>query len=82
MPMRRRQTILVMLAMFAAAGALFPWADEYRFICAGLAFVLIALVAIGRVRAHYEQLTKNSGADETLARVQRIREERAKRFSR
>ena len=82
MRMRRRQTILVMLAMFAVAGALWPWADKYRYICAGLAALLIAFVAMARVRGHYEQMMKNSGSDETMSRVQQIRDERAKRFNR
>lgn len=82
MPMRRLQALLVMLALLGAAGALFPWADRYRLTSAALAFAIILTVLILRVRGHYKQLSSSSGAEETMARIERIREARAKRFNR
>jgi hypothetical protein len=82
MPMRRMQALLVMLALLGAAGAIFPWADRYRLTSAALAFAIISTVAILRVRGHHKQLSRSSGAEETMARVQRIRDSRAKRFNR
>ncbi len=80
--MRRLQALLVMLALLGAAGALFPWADRYRLTSAALAFAIILTVLILRVRAHHKQLSHSSGAEETMARIDRIREARAKRFNR
>jgi len=82
MPMRRFQALLVMLALLGAAGAIFPWADRYRLTSAAIAFAIIATVAIMRVRGHYKHLSRSSSAEETMARIARIREARAKRFNR
>lgn len=82
MPIRRLQALLVMLALLGAAGAIFPWADRYRLTSAALAFAIISTVAILRIRGHHKHLSRSTGAEDTMARVRRIREERAKRFSR
>jgi len=76
------QALLIMLALLGAAGAIFPWADRYRLTSATLAFAVIATVAIMRVRGHHKQLSRSMGAEETMARIARIREARAKRFNR
>lgn len=82
MPMRRLQTWLIIVATFGAAGALFPWDDRFRLACAAVAVVLIAAVAILRVRGHYEHLRRAGTAEETWSAIERIRAERAKRFQR
>lgn len=79
--MRRPHTILVMIAMLAAAGSLWPWPDRYRYACAALAFALIGFVAFARVRGHYQQVSRDS-FDDAWAKIDRIRAERAKRFRR
>jgi hypothetical protein len=81
-PLRRIQALLVMLALLGAAGALFPWADRYRLTSAAIAFAIITTVAILRVRGHYKHLSRSNSADHTLATIARIRESRAKRFTR
>jgi hypothetical protein len=80
--MRRVQSILIMLALLGAAGAIFPWNDRYRLACAAAAGLLIAAVGVLRVRGHYDQIARSSSAGDTMSTVERIREERARRFRR
>jgi hypothetical protein len=81
-PMRRIQALLVMLALLGAAGAIFPWADRNRLTSAAIAFAVIFTVAVLRVRGHQKQLSRSANGEDTMTRVQAIREARSKRFTR
>jgi hypothetical protein len=76
------QALLIMLALLGAAGAIFPWDERFRLASAAIAGVVIAAVAVLRVRMHYQDIVRSSGADDTMATVERIRAARAKRFNR
>ena len=77
MPVRRLQASLIILALLGAAGALFPWADRYRFTSAALAFAIIFTVLIlarsgpPKARQSLEQRTQHDRHDRAHSRIPR-----------
>jgi len=72
------------VAILFAAGAVLPfWSAPVRIICALLAFAIIIVVLVVRLQRHASMIT---GSRSTLAdmetRIDRIRADREKRFSR
>ena len=77
-PMRPWQNVLALAATAIAAGALLPIAGVLRLACAAAAALLIVLLLAARMRAH--RVRRDAGrVDATYARIERIREERARR---
>jgi|GEM_PF-3322016 uncharacterized membrane protein len=72
------------IAILFAAGAILPfWPATGRIICALLAFAIIIIVLIVRLQRHASSLTgKRSTLADMESRIDRIRADREKRFSR
>jgi hypothetical protein len=77
-PMRPWQNLLALVATVVAAGALLPLAPAVRLLCVGGAGVLILFVLTARMRAHRVRRDRER-ADGIYDRIERIREERARR---
>ena len=79
--MRPWQNALAILATFIAAGALLPWPARLRIVAAVVAGLIIVVLAAFRVSAHM-RLTSSATTEVTMDMVDRIREERARRYRR
>ena len=81
--MPRWHNFVAILAIFFVAGAVWPWSPLNRIACAAVAFGLILIVLISRLQRHASQI---SGSRPTVkdieSRIDRIRADRDKRFSR
>jgi hypothetical protein len=77
--MRRFENVLVMLAAMLVAGGVVPW--PYRLECIIGAVVVIAFLALARMRAHAGTKQKERTRD-VYAVVAKIRADRAERFER
>ena len=81
--MPRWHNIVAIIAIFFVAGAVWPWSTLNRAACAAVAFALIIVVLISRMQKHASSLTgSRSTIQDAEARIDRIREDREKRFSR
>ncbi|HEY0393167.1 MAG TPA: hypothetical protein VGD01_01605 [Candidatus Elarobacter sp.] len=77
-PMRRGHNAAALIATLLAAGALLPLEPRVRFVLIGLAAASIVLVLVVRLRGHAARRDDARSAA-TFARIERIREARAKR---
>jgi Ca2+/H+ antiporter len=81
--MKRWQNAAAIVAMFFAAGAVWPWAPLNRVVCAVLAFMLILVVLASRLQQHASSVTQSRASIKDMeSRIQRIRAERDRRFQR
>jgi len=81
MPMRPWQNGIALIATFFAAGALLPWSGRMRLVCAFVAFALIAVLLALRLQTHAGAARSRTDAD-LLAKIERIRQQRARRSRR
>lgn len=73
----------VVAILFAALAILPFWPVQARIICALLAFAIIIIVLIVRLQRHASSITgSRSTIADTESRIERIRADREKRFSR
>jgi cell division protein FtsB len=83
MLMSRWQNFLAIVAIFFAAGALWPWSGRNRVVCAAVAFAIIIGLLVRRLQEHAASVTSSRATiKDTESRIERIRAERDKRFSR
>ena len=81
--MPRWHNFVVIVAIFFVAGALWPWSAVNRGACAAIAFVLILRVLLSRLQLHASSITgSRASLNDMQSRIDRIREDRDKRFSR
>ncbi len=73
----------VIAILFAALAILPFWPAPARIICALLAFAIVIIVLIVRLQRHASMITgSRSTIVDMQSRIDRIREEREKRFNR
>jgi biotin carboxylase len=77
-PMHRGQNAAALIATLLAAAALLPLEPRVRFVMVGLAAASIAVLLVVRLRGHAVRRDDARSAA-TYARIERIREARAKR---
>ncbi|MEA2688351.1 MAG: hypothetical protein QOJ39_2591 [Candidatus Eremiobacteraeota bacterium] len=77
-PMRLSQNAVALAATLLAAGALLPLEPRVRLLCAGLAFAVILVLLVVRLRAHSAR-RDDDRVTGVYDRIARIREERSKR---
>ena len=83
MLMMRWQNFLAIIAIFFAAGALWPWSWLNRIVCAAIAFAIIIVLLVTRLQQHAASITGSRATIKDVeSRIDRIRAERDKRFSR
>ncbi len=79
--MRPWQNALAILATFIAAGALLPWPAHLRIIAAVVAGLIIVVLAAFRLSSHMRR-DASASSEVTMDMVDRIREQRARRYRR
>lgn len=79
MTMRPWQNAFAIVATFIAAGVLLPWDLRLRIVCALLAFTLIVVLFVSRMRQHAKHIHRES-IESSQERIDRIRAARSKRF--
>ncbi|MBV8602471.1 MAG: hypothetical protein JO359_12985 [Candidatus Eremiobacteraeota bacterium] len=83
MPMLRWQNFIAIVAIFFAAGAVWPWSPLNRVVCAGIAFALILVLLVSRLQQHATRITgSRSSIEEMQSRIDKIRAERERRYGR
>ena len=81
--MPRWHNVLAIVAIFFVAGAVWPWSTLNRYVCAAIAFALIFVVLVSRLQRHATSITgSRSSIEDMNARIDRIRADREKRFTR
>ena len=81
--MPRWHNFVAVIAIFFVAGAVWPWSTLNRGVCAAIAFGLIFLVLVSRLQKHASSITgSRSTIEDAESRIDRIRADREKRFSR
>jgi membrane protein implicated in regulation of membrane protease activity len=74
---RTKQNAVALAAIMLAAGTLLPLAASARFVLAGLAFVIILLLLVVRLRSHAAERDR-ARVDSVYDRIDRIRAQRGK----
>ena len=83
MPMSRWQNLFAIIAIFFAAGALWPWSGLNRIVCAVVAFAIIIALLVKRLQQHAASVTGSRATIRDLeSRIDRIRADRERRLSR
>ena len=83
MLMMRWQNFVAILAIFFAAGAIWPWSPLNRIVCVAIAFALILVLLVTRMQQHASSFTsKRASTQDMQSRIDRIREERDRRYGR
>jgi membrane protein implicated in regulation of membrane protease activity len=74
---RTKQNAVALAATMLAAGTLLPLAPPARFVLAGLAFAVILVLLVVRLRAHTAERDR-ARVDGVYDRIERIRAQRGK----
>jgi hypothetical protein len=83
MLMSRWQNFMAIVAIFFAAGALWPGSGQRRIVCAAVAFAIVIALLVRRLQQHAASITNSRATIKDMeSRIDRIRAERDKRLSR
>ena len=81
--MPRWHNFVAIIAIFFVAAAVWPWSPLNRILCAAVAFMLIILVLFSRLQRHASSIIGSRSTQKDMeSRIDRIRADRDKRFSR